>query len=180
MIVKCFKFEIINLPIEKNAFSCLQKQFLSYKERLTQMNNLSVKNQKLTSESIDLAQGLNGVFKNSVADFSEKYYYIEAALSESLMSPAQVKQAAIDVLKAANGNRNLAESEIQKSIKASTAGLDSIVVRSLVRQYPVAVGEKLNRYGSAFDAEASNPAVINLKNNINAANSIRLELNKIK
>jgi RecA/RadA recombinase len=143
------------------------------------MSISSLKTQFL-AEAPATAQTAKETFGNSTADFSKKYLDIEASLAETAMSPAQVKQAANDVFKAANGNKALAEAEIQKSIKASTDGIDSIVIRNGTREYKLAPGQKLNRYGSAFDAEASNPAVINLRNNIIAANSIRLELNKIK
>jgi hypothetical protein len=143
------------------------------------MSISSLKTQFL-AEAPPATQTSKETFGNSIADFSKKYSDIEAALADTAMSPAQVKQAATEVFKAANGNKALAEAEIQKSIKASTDGLDSIVIRNETREYKLAPGQKLNRYGSAFDAEASNPAVINLRNNILAANSIRLELNKIK
>jgi hypothetical protein len=144
------------------------------------MSNVTFNTASYLAQTSAIKQTVKASFENLTTDFSKKYSDIEAALADTAMSPAQVKQAATDVIKAANGNKALAEAEIQKSIKASTDGLDSIVIRNETREYKLAPGQKLNRYGSAFDAEASNPAVINLRNNIIAANSIRLELNKLK
>jgi hypothetical protein len=158
----------------------VQTNLTQLEKEIKRMSSVNPKIKPFISQTPDFMQSLNSKFENSITDFPEKYSYIEAELAESTISPERVKEAALKVFKEANGDKDLAEAEIQKSIKSSTEGLDSIVVRNSVRQYPVAVGEKLIRYGSAFDAEASNPAVISLKNNIMAANSIRLELKKIK
>ncbi len=171
------KCDILNTKLDKVK---VRSNLNELERELKRMSKAGSKNMQFSMPEPIITQNSKNLFGNSIADFAEKYSYIEATLAESTMLPAQVQQSAIAALKAANGDKSLVESEIQKSIKTLADGLDSIVIRNTARKYPVAADGKLHRYGSAFDAEAAKPAVTNLRNNIKAANAILLELNKVK